>query len=267
MLVEGFNLVLLSHLGTYIAVYSVIWYLYLMVNKMKIEVWSDIMCPFCYIGKRRYELALKDLPFADQVELEWKSYQLSPDLKTDLSTNVYAYLAKHRQMPIEQAKAVSDQITASAATVGLTYDFDKAVVANTFRAHEFAHFAKQHGKQDAAEERLFKAYFTEGKNVDDVAVLKALATEIGLDGQALEKALNDRTYEDAVREDVYEAQQVGVRGVPFFVYNRKYGISGAQDESVFRQTMEKAFDEWQKENTKLNLEVVEGPSCGPEGCD
>lgn len=234
---------------------------------MKIEVWSDVMCPFCYIGKRRYEAALKDLPFADQVTLEWKSYQLNPYLETNLQETTYSYLASSKNMPVEQAKAMCDQVASMAKTVGLTFDFDKAVVANSFRAHEFSHYAKQFGKQDAVEERLFSAYFTEGKNIDDVAVLKELALELGLDAEDLEKELKARTYEDAVREDIYEAQQIGARGVPFFVYNRKYGISGAQDEEVFRQTMQKAFDEWQKENANATIEVLDGPSCGPEGCD
>ncbi|WP_340046566.1 DsbA family oxidoreductase [Sphingobacterium sp. MYb382] len=238
-----------------------------MANKMKIEVWSDIMCPFCYIGKRRYEAVLKDLPFADQVTLEWKSYQLNPDLETNLQETTYSYLASSKNMPVEQAKAMCDQVATMAKAVDLDFDFDKAVVANSFRAQEFSHYAKQQGKQDAAEERLFRAYFTEGKNIDDIAILKELALELGLDADTLEKELNARTYQDAVREDIYEAQQIGVRSVPFFVYNRKYGISGAQDEEVFRQTMHKAFDEWQKENVNKTLEVVEGPSCGPEGCE
>lgn len=130
---------------------------------MKIEVWSDVMCPFCYIGKRRYEASLADLPFADQIELEWKSYQLNPTLETNLDITTYDYLAENKGMSVAQAKAMTAQVAEMAKTVGLDYDFDKAVVANSFRAHEFSHFAKTFGKQDEAEELLFKAYFTEGK--------------------------------------------------------------------------------------------------------
>ncbi|WP_206367969.1 DsbA family oxidoreductase [Sphingobacterium psychroaquaticum] len=238
-----------------------------MEKKMKIEVWSDVMCPFCYIGKRRYEASLADLPFADQIELEWKSYQLNPTLETNLDITTYDYLAENKGMSVAQAKAMTAQVAEMAKTVGLDYDFDKAVVANSFRAHEFSHFAKTFGKQDEAEELLFKAYFTEGKNVDDIGVLQELAAALGLDTAGLAKALEAGQYRDAVREDLYEAQQLGVRGVPFFVYNRKYAISGAQDVDVFKQTMEKAFTEWRKENPASPFEVIEGPSCGPEGCE
>lgn len=238
-----------------------------MEKKMKIEVWSDVMCPFCYIGKRRYEASLADLPFADQIELEWKSYQLNPELETNLDMTTYDYLADNKGMSVAQAKAMTAQVAEMAKSVGLHYDFDKAVVANSFRAHEFSHFAKKFGKQDEAEELLFQAYFAEGKNVDDIAVLQELAVTLGLDTADLAAALEAGQYRDAVREDLYEAQQLGVRGVPFFVYNRKYAISGAQDVAVFKQTMEKAFMEWRKENPVSPFEVIEGPSCGPEGCE
>lgn len=238
-----------------------------MSNKMKIEVWSDIMCPFCYIGKRRYEAAVKDFPFADQVSLVWKSYQLDPNMPTNLAQSTYEHLAASKGMPVAQAKAMCDQVTLMAKEVGLHYDFDKAIVANSMKAHEFSHFAKSFGKQGEAEELLFEAYFTTGKNVDDIEVLKDMAIVLGLDAAALEIALTERRFEDAVREDIYEAQQVGVRGVPFFVFNRKYAISGAQDVSVFKQTLENAFAEWQKENAIQPLTIIDGQSCGPEGCD
>lgn len=238
-----------------------------MSNKMKIEVWSDIMCPFCYIGKRRYEAALQGFANADQVELVWKSYQLDPNMQTNLAQSTYEHLAASKGMPLAQAKAMCDQVTQMAKEVGLDYDFDKAVVANSMKAHEFSHFAKSFAKQGEAEELLFEAYFTHGKNVDDIEVLKEMATDLGLDAAALELALKEGRYTDAVREDIYEAQQVGVRGVPFFVFNRKYAISGAQDVSVFKQTLENAFAEWQKENVVQPLTIIDGQSCGPEGCE
>ncbi|WDF70766.1 DsbA family oxidoreductase [Sphingobacterium oryzagri] len=236
-----------------------------MAEKMKVEVWSDVMCPFCYIGKRRFEKALADLPFKEEIELEWKSYQLNPYLETDTTTNYYENLANSKGMPRAQAEAMCDQVTAMAKTENLDFLLDKAVVANSFRAHELAHFAKRYGKQDQAEELLFHAHFTTGENIDDIDVLKRIASELGLDVSALEHALENKVFEDAVRQDIYEAKQVGVRGVPFFVYDRKYAISGAQDATVFRQTIQKAFDEWTDQKNS-NIAVTEGPSCGPDGC-
>ncbi|MFD2594358.1 DsbA family oxidoreductase [Sphingobacterium griseoflavum] len=235
------------------------------MEKMKVEVWSDVMCPFCYIGKRKFEQALDRLPFKDQVDLEWKSYQLNPHLQTDTTLDYYDSLAQSKGMARTQAEAMCLQVTEMAKGEQLTFRLDKAIVANSFRAHELAHFAKRYGKQDQAEELLFQAHFTEGENIDDMDLLKRIAAQLGLDGTALEHALENRVFEDEVRQDIYEAQQLGVRGVPFFVYDRKYAISGAQDITVFRDTLQKAFDGWTQKNGS-RLDVVNGDSCGPDGC-
>ncbi|TDS12874.1 DsbA family oxidoreductase [Sphingobacterium paludis] len=236
-----------------------------MAEMMKVEVWSDIMCPFCYIGKRRFEQALAELPFRNQIELEWKSYQLNPYLKTDSNQNYYDNLATSKGISPDEARAMCDQVVGFAKSVQLDFVLDHAVVANSFRAHEFSHFAKRYGKQDQAEELLFQAHFTKGENIDDIGVLTGIAVALGLDPHALQHALENHVFEDEVRQDVYEAQQIGVRGVPFFVYDRKYGISGAQEVDVFIQTATKAFDEWAGDKNPA-LDVVDGPSCGPEGC-
>jgi predicted DsbA family dithiol-disulfide isomerase len=154
-------------------------------------------------------------------------------------------------------------VTGMAAEAGLTYNFDKAIVANSFNAHRFSHLAKKHGLGDAAEEQLFKAYFTDGKNTDDINTLVELGTAIGLDATEVKQTLESDAYAGEVKEDIIEAQRLGVRGVPFFVLDRKYGISGAQAVPVFEETIEKAFTEWQQENPKLN--IIEGDSCGPNG--
>lgn len=212
-------------------------------DKMQVEIWSDVMCPFCYIGKRKFENALAQFPEKQHIEVIWKSYQLSPDLVTDPHINIHQYLAKHKGMSIGEAKGLNEQVTHMAAEVGLTYNLDQSVVANSFDAHRFTHFAKQYGKQLEAEEKLFQAYFTEGKNIDDHATLIQLGTEIGLDASLLELALSKGSYADDVRSDIYEAQQVGVRGVPFFVIDRKYAISGAQDSKTFLQALTQAYTE------------------------
>lgn len=223
------------------------------------------MCPFCYIGKRRFEQALAQFADKDKIELVWKSFQLSPDLKTDINTNIHEYLAKHKGISLAEAKNMNTQVSQMAATVGLTYNFDKAVVANSFNAHRFTHFAKKYNKQNEAEEKLFQAYFTEGKNIDDTGVLTALGTEIGLNAEALKSALKSDDFADDVRADVYEAQQLGVRGVPFFVFNRKYAVSGAQESQTFLQTIEKSFAEWRKDNPETKLDIIEGQTCTPDG--
>jgi len=230
---------------------------------MKVEIWSDVMCPFCYIGKRRFEAALAQSTHKDEIEVEWKSFQLNPDMVTSPGTNINQYLAKIKGWTLEQSEEMNAHVTGMAAEAGLTYNFDKAIVANSFNAHRFSHLAKKHGLGDAAEEQLFKAYFTDGKNTDDINTLVELGTAIGLDAAEVKQTLESDAYAGEVKEDIIEAQRLGVRGVPFFVLDRKYGISGAQAVSAFEETIEKAFTEWQQENPKLN--IIEGDSCGPDG--
>lgn len=214
-------------------------------NKMVVEIWSDVMCPFCYIGKRKFEAALAPFKGKENVEVIWKSFQLAPDLITDPQKNAYDYLAEKKGMSIAEAKDISAYVTDMAKEVGLVYDFDKSVVANSFKAHRFTHFAKQFGKQDKAEEKLFEAYFTLGLNIDDDQVLLKIGSEIGLDSTLVSNALAENLFADEVRNDLYEAHQVGVKGVPFFVFDRKYAISGAQDISVFEKTLNKTYEEWE----------------------
>jgi predicted DsbA family dithiol-disulfide isomerase len=210
---------------------------------MKVEIWSDVMCPFCYIGKRKFEKALAQFSEKDNIELTWKSFQLSPEIKTDVSKSIHQFLAEHKGMSLEQAREMNDQVAQMAAKVGLVYNFDKTVVANSFNAHRFAHFAKAHGKQNEAEELLFQSYFTNGKNIDDFATLMQLATKIGLNADELSEVLETGSYADDVRADITEAVQIGVRGVPYFVFDRKYAVSGAQETSTFLQALENAFQE------------------------
>ncbi len=232
---------------------------------MKVEIWSDVMCPFCYIGKRRFENALEHFGHKDEIEVEWKSFQLNPNMKTEPSVNINQYLADIKGWDLDQAKSMNDHVTGMAAEVGLTYDFDKAIVANSFNAHRLSHLAKKHGLGEAAEEALFKAYFTDGKNIDDTDTLIELGIAIGLNAEELKQTLNSNAFADAVKHDITEAQQLGIQGVPFFVFNNKYGISGAQAVPVFSQTLEKSFAEWQRENQKSRLEIIEGESCSPDG--
>lgn len=239
-----------------------------MENKMKIEIWSDVVCPFCYIGKRKFETALAQFAGKDNVEVIWKSYQLMPDMVTDFNKRVYQLVSEKHGVPMEQSKAMHSQMTQTAKEVGLIYDFDKAIPANTFKAHQVIQFAKTKGKQEDAEENLFRAYFTKGKNIDDLNTLLEIGVSSGLDKTELKTALENGTYISNVQADINEAQQVGVRGVPFFVMNRKYAVSGAQDPKDFLTNIEKAFAEWRKDNPETKLKIIEGKACTPDKqCD
>jgi predicted DsbA family dithiol-disulfide isomerase len=211
---------------------------------MKIEIWSDVMCPFCYIGKRRIEAALAEFPQRDSIEIEWKSYQLNPDMITDPSKSVHQYLVENKGISLQQAKEMNAYVTEMAKAAGLIYNLDKAIVANSMKAHRFSHFAKSKGKQDEAEELLFKAYFTDGKNTDDIEVLLQIAAELGLDREETRKMLESDAYKAEVDQDIYEASNIEVSGVPFFVFDDKYSISGAQDVKVFINALERSFAEW-----------------------
>lgn len=234
-------------------------------EKMKIEIWSDVMCPFCYIGKRKFESAMAEFEHKDNVEVIWKSFQLNPSLKTDPSKNTVQHLAETKGWTMEYTRNTIQYVMEMAQGVGLNYDFDKAVVANSFDAHRFIQFAKTLGKGDAAEERLFKAYFTEGKNTADHATLVQLGTEIGVNAEDLKKVLASNAYAQEVNKDVKEAEQIGVTGVPFFVVDRKFAVSGAQDSKTFLGALEKAWKEHAKTNPSVLDKSSTGTVCTPEG--
>lgn len=236
-----------------------------MENKMKVEIWSDVMCPFCYIGKRNFETALEQFDGRNNIEVIWKSYQLDPSISEVPTENYHNYLVKHKGMSLEQVNGMLDNVTMTAKDAGLDYKFDKAVMVNSLNAHKFIQFAKSKGLGDEAEERLFLAFFTEGKNIADLTTLIQFGIEIGLEEMELKTVFTDEKYASLVTHDIQEGQQIGVQGVPFFVLDRKYAVSGAQPAQAFLQTLEKSFSEWRKSNPELKLEVTQGNSCTPEG--
>ena len=217
---------------------------------MKIEIWSDVVCPFCYIGKRKFEAALTQLSFREEIEIEWKSFQLMPEMKTDVHKSVYEMLAEAKGIGIQQSTEMHESVVQMAQQAGLNYRFDIAVPANTFKAHQFLHFAKKTNKQNEAEELLFSAYFTEGKNIDDIETLISIGNKLSLNTEELRHVLVQNALSSDVEKDIQEAKEIGVRGVPFFVVDRKYGISGAQDVSVFLSTLEKAHKEWKSSRSE-----------------
>ncbi len=231
---------------------------------MKVEIWSDVMCPFCYIGKRRFEQALQRFAHADDIVVEWKSFQLDPNMQTQPGKNINQYLAERKGWSLTQAQQMNAHVTNMAADEGLVYNFDKAVVANSFDAHRFASFAKERGFGNQAEEALFEAYFTKGENIADQETLAQLGEEIGLDGFLIKKALAAGDYVGNVKNDLAEAEAIGVSGVPFFVLNRQYAVSGAQPVDVFLSALEKSFDEWRRQNPfREQVTQTSGEVCTP----
>jgi len=229
---------------------------------MKIDIWSDIMCPFCYIGKRRLEQALSGFEHKDEVEIIWHSFQLDPDMTTQPGKTIHQYLAERKGMSIDRSVQLHEQMTINALADGLVYNFDKSIIANSFDAHRLIHLAASHGLGGAAKEALLKAYFSDGKNISEHNVLMQIGIEIGLRVIETGEMLNSDLYADEVKHDIETAQNLGINGVPFFVFDDKYAISGAQPAAVFRDGLQQAWAEYEKGN---NLVMSHGDICLPDG--
>ena len=210
---------------------------------MKIEIWSDYVCPFCYIGKRQLEKAIQDTGFADQVELVYKSYQLDPNTPTNSTKTMHEALAGKYGMSIEKAKEMTQGVAARAKEVGLNYNFDDTMVENTLKAHRLVKWAEQQGDAAQLVEALLHSYFIEAKRIGQDDVLLAIAEQLGFNRDEAAKVLASDVFADAVEADIQEGTQLGVRGVPFFVINQKYGISGAQPQEVFENTLRQVAEE------------------------
>jgi predicted DsbA family dithiol-disulfide isomerase len=210
------------------------------VETVKIDIWSDIACPWCYIGKRRLETALAQ-PGAPTVEIEYHSFELSPDTPVDFDGSEVDFLAHHKGMAAEQVEQMLGQMTQLAAAEGLEYHFDTVRHTKTLKAHELLHLAKAHGKQVELKERRLRAYFVEGRHVGRVDELVALAAEVGLDADEARAALESGTYADDVAADIEQARAYGIQGVPFFVFDERYGVSGAQSPETFTSVFEQVL--------------------------
>lgn len=227
---------------------------------MNVEIWSDVFCPFCYIGKRNFESALEVFPHRDEVSITWRSFQLQPDapLETEYSSN--EMLASKYGIPLEEAKRMQASVSQRAAEVGLTYDLDNTQVTNSFDAHRLIHLAKTHGLQAAAEERFFKAYLVEGKHVGRRASLIELGKEIGLLEADIIDVLDSDRFANEVTEDISLGSSFGLTGVPFFVFERKYAVAGAQPPGVFTKVLDRVWSE----SKPIQLVTAAAPA---EGCD
>jgi predicted DsbA family dithiol-disulfide isomerase len=217
-----------------------------MTDAIKIDVWSDIACPWCYIGKRNLERGLAEASAdedAPDVEVVFHSFELSPDTPVDFDGGEADYLATHKGISSEQAQQMLDRVTGVAADAGLEYRFDLLKHTNTVKAHELLHFAKENGRQHELAERLMSAYFTEGRHLGAEDELVSLAGDAGLDVEAARSALRSGRFLDAVRADQAQAQAYGINGVPFFVIDGKYGVSGAQPAEAFAQIVRQVWGE------------------------
>ncbi|QPQ34056.1 DsbA family oxidoreductase [Lysinibacillus sp. JNUCC-52] len=210
---------------------------------MKIEIWSDYVCPFCYIGKKQLEKAIQDTGFEGQVELVYKSYQLDPTTPEDTNESIYESLAKKYSMSLDKAKEMTQGVTARAKEVGLNYNFDKMMAENTLKAHRLVKWAEQQGDATALVEAILHSYFIDAKRISHDDVLVSIAEQVGLNRDDVLKVLASDDFKADVEVDIQEGLQLGVKGVPFFVLNRKYGISGAQPQEVFENTLRKVAEE------------------------
>jgi predicted DsbA family dithiol-disulfide isomerase len=205
---------------------------------IKVDIWSDVQCPWCYIGKRRFEEGAAQ--FGGEVEVEYHSFELAPDTPVDFAGSPVDYLSQRKGLPIEQVQQMLERVTTIAESVDLHYDYDAVQQTNTIKAHELLHYAKSKGRQLEMKERLLKAYFVEGRHVGRIDDLADLASEIGLDRADVVRALQANDHLADVKADVALATQYGIQGVPFFVIDGRYGISGAQEAAVFADALAQA---------------------------
>ncbi|MBC7813818.1 MAG: DsbA family oxidoreductase [Burkholderiales bacterium] len=236
---------------------------------MQVEIWSDVVCPWCYIGKRRFESALThfEAETGEKVDLVWRSFQLDPTTPKDAKQSVTEMLSEKYRVSAAEAKAMNDNVTTLAAAEGLDYHLDLARASNTFDAHRLIHYAAEHGKQDEMQERIMQAYFTEGRHVGEIDTLVELAVEIGLNADNLRRVLEGDVYSANVRADIQRAAAIGVRGVPFFVFAEKYGVSGAQRMDVFLQALEQTWNEIRvQQPTLISATSADADGCTDDSC-
>ncbi len=233
-------------------------------STLRVDIWSDIACPWCYVGKRRLEAALKSFPHRDRVEIVWRAFELDPSAprERDTSQSYAERLARKYGSSVAEAERMIANMTSVAAGDGLDFRFDRIRPGNTFDAHRVIHLGLEHGKQDAVKERLLLAYMTEGERIGDPETLVRLGAEAGLDANEVRAMLATDAHAADVRADEEEAQELGIRGVPFFVLGGKYAISGAQPVELFAAALAKAWAEVVSEPVVF----AEGAVCGPDGC-
>ena len=229
---------------------------------MKIEIWSDIVCPFCYLGKKKLERAIEKVGLIDDAEVIWHSFQLDPEFPKDIAIPSAHYLSEKKGYPLNQIQAIQHQLREQALDYGIDFQFDKALSFNTGRIHQLLHWGNQFGKTNELKEVFLKAYFTDGIDLSINQNIAQLVTKVGLDENEALLILSSEKYKDEVEADYYAASQIGVRGVPFFLINNQTAISGAQSDEVFEQVL-------QTEMIKSGISVKTSTdgTCSIDGCD
>lgn len=231
---------------------------------LTVEVWSDIACPWCWVGKRRLEAALDKFEHRAATEVIWRSFELDPSAPPERTDDYVARLAqKYGRSRADAQTSLIDRMVETGKHEGLAFDFVNIRAGNTFLGHRLLHLAREHGLQDALKERMFRGYFSEGAPIGVPEVAARLAVEAGLDADAVAGVLNSDQFEDAVRKDLREAREIGVDGVPFFLFGRRYAIGGAQPPELLLRGLQQA---WSELPQRLTNEVAEGATCGPDGC-
>ena len=231
---------------------------------MKVNIWSDTRCPFCYIGKHNFEKALANFPHKDQVKVVWHSFQLDASLKTNLEMDHATYLHQAKGYPLEQIEQITNHLVNAAKEVGLVFNMEKAKVANSFKAQMLVQMAKENGKDNDMEEALFAAQFTHGINIDDIGELQKIGLSLGYTEDEIRKAVTTERYAYAISQDIQTANQIGVKGVPFFIFNDKYAASGAQPVAFFEEILQKSWEEYSAGDQGLNI-ISESDSCDING--
>ena len=227
---------------------------------MRVEIWSDIACPWCYVGKRRFEAALASYEHRDEVQVTWRSFELDPSAPFSSGVDNAARLAAKYGVSREEAEGMLERMTRVADDEGLSFRLDIARSGRTYDAHRLIHLAAEHGLQDQLKEALLSAYQEKGQHIADPDVLTSVAVEVGLDPDEVRDVLSTNRYGDDVRADENEAHEIGVQGVPFFVFDRRYAVSGAQPSDVLLDVLQRAWDERQP------VQILAGDSCGIDGC-
>lgn len=214
---------------------------------MDIDIWMDITCPFCYIGTTQLEQALGKFEYKNEVKIQHHSFQLDPEAPLVTEKNLHETLATKKGISIQEAEQLNAYVATMAASVGLSFHFEKVIPVNSFDAHRLIHFAAKHNKESKIIQRLFKAYFEDGSNIASQETLAILGSGVGLDAETIKNSLQSDEYRDAVRNDISQALAYGIHGVPFFIINKKYTVSGAQGVDAFTEVLQKAWDEKDKE--------------------
>jgi predicted DsbA family dithiol-disulfide isomerase len=234
---------------------------YMIQNKITVEIWSDITCVHCFLAKRHFETALAEFKHRDHVDIIWRSFELAPNLVVDHGKSMYQFLADYNGATVEQVKEVCGQIASAGTEAGLTYNFEKAIPANSFLAHQFSHLAMDHHLQNEAKEALFKAHFTDGIDINNIDALKQIATSIGMDSDALSGLVTSNKYAEAVKRDEETAQKKGIKAVPHYLINSTHSITGAKESSVFLDALEKGYADLKLHHDKKSISKNDGPAC------